>query len=181
MPEKGINAIYKAAKAIVKISEFKFGAEPDPLLGHPTINVGKINGGLNINSVADHAEFTVDIRTTTKVDHSEILKKLASDILNEAVIEKLTDLQPVFTHGDNLFVRLLYEICGIEKNDPGFPLALPYLTDGAVLQKYFGNPPTVILGPGEAEIAHTTDEYCYTDKLTEAVRIYKEIITKWQG
>jgi len=181
MPEKGINAIYKAARAVVKISDFKFGAEQDPLLGHPSINVGKINGGLNINSVADHAEFTVDIRTTTKVDHSEILKRLASEMLNEAVTEKLTDLQPVFTHEDNPFVRLLYEICGIEKNGPGFPLALPYLTDGAVLQKYFGDPPTVILGPGEPEIAHTTDEYCYTENLTEAVRIYKEIITKWQG
>ena len=58
---------------------------------------------------------------------------------------------------------------------------LPYLTDGAVLQKYFGNRPTLILGPGEPEIAHTTDEFCYTDKLMEAVRIYKEIIKKWKG
>ena len=180
MPEKGINAIYKAARAIVKISGLKFEAEQDQLLGYPTINVGKIAGGLNLNSVADHAEFTVDIRTTTKVDHSEMLKKLSSDILNEAEIEKMTDLGPVFTCVEDPFVSLVYRICGVEDHDKRFPLALPYLTDGAILQKYFGGIPTVILGPGEPETAHNTDEYCYTDRLIESVRIYKEIISQWQ-
>ncbi|HOX73825.1 MAG TPA: M20 family metallopeptidase [Bacteroidales bacterium] len=180
MPEKGINAIYKAARAVVKISEFKFEAERDQLLGYPTINVGKIAGGQNLNSVADHAEFTVDIRTTTKVDHSEILKKLSSKILIDAVIEKMTDLQPVFTSEEDPFVRLVYSICGVEEHDKRFPLALPYLTEGAVLQKFFGGIPIVILGPGEPETAHTANEFCYIDRLTESVRIYKEIILQWQ-
>ena len=55
MPELGINAIYKAAQAISKIEAFRFDSEKDALLGFPTINVGKINGGMNINSVPDRA------------------------------------------------------------------------------------------------------------------------------
>jgi succinyl-diaminopimelate desuccinylase len=181
MPEKGINAIYKAARSIIKLSDYNFDAEQDPLLGYPTINVGKINGGMNINSVPDHAEFTIDIRTTTKVNHNDVLKKIASEILEEGVIEKMVDLQPVSSPADNPFIQLVYTVCGIERISPGFPLALPYLTDGAVLQRYYGNAPTVILGPGEPEMAHRTDEYCYTDKLEESVKIYKEIISKWKG
>ena len=181
MPEKGINAIYKAARSIIKISDYSFGTEPDPLLGYPTINVGKINGGLNINSVPDHAEFTIDIRTNTKVNHNEVLKKIVSETLAGSVIEKMVDLQPVSSPVDNPFIQLVYSVCGIESSSPGFPMALPYLTDGTVLQRYYGNAPTVILGPGECEMAHMTDEYCNTDKLEKSVKLYKEIISNWKG
>ena len=74
MPEMGNNAIYKAVRAITGIMEFDFEAEKDELLGFPTINVGKMNGGMNLNSVPDHAEFTIDLRSTTKVDHEKVLK-----------------------------------------------------------------------------------------------------------
>jgi succinyl-diaminopimelate desuccinylase len=180
MPEAGINAIYKAARSIIRISEFDFGAEQDPLLGYPTINVGKINGGMNINSVPDHAEFTIDIRTTTKVDHDKVLEKITREIGDEADIETLVNLRPVFTPADP-FVNLVYNVCGIGKQTTGFPYALPYLTDGAVLQKFYHNAPTVILGPGQPEMAHQTDEYCYVDELERSVNIYKNIISEWKG
>ena len=95
--------------------DFRFDADPDPLLGLPTVNVGMINGGMNINSVPDHAEFTIDFRTTTKVDHSKILEKLTGEIGNETEIETLVDLKPVFTPEDVPFVKLVYKVCGIEK------------------------------------------------------------------
>jgi succinyl-diaminopimelate desuccinylase len=47
-----------------------------------------------------------------------------------------------------------------------------------VLQKVYGGVPTIILGPGQAEMAHQTDEFCYIEKLQEAVKIYKNIILK---
>ncbi|MBK6281537.1 MAG: M20 family metallopeptidase [Draconibacterium sp.] len=76
MPHLGDNAIYKAARAISKIEKFEFEAENDLLLGFPTINVGVVQGGMNINSVPDHAAFTIDARTTTKVDHQLLLEKI---------------------------------------------------------------------------------------------------------
>ncbi len=57
MPHLGENAIYKVARAISKIEQFDFGVEEDPLLGFPTVNVGKVFGGQNINSVPDSADF----------------------------------------------------------------------------------------------------------------------------
>ena len=63
MPEHGDNAIYKAARSVTKLEEFDFNVMPHELLGRSTLNVGTMQGGLNLNSVPDHAEFTIDIRT----------------------------------------------------------------------------------------------------------------------
>lgn len=181
MPELGINAIYKAARAISKIEEFRFSAEKDVLLGFPTINVGKINGGMNINSVPDRAEFTIDIRTTTKVNHYEILNRLGRELGSEIELEKLVDLSPVYTNEQDPFVQLVYKICLKEDVSEPLPLALSYLTDGSVLQDYYGQIPTIILGPGQPEMAHKTDEFCYISKIEQAVSIYKNIILNWRN
>jgi succinyl-diaminopimelate desuccinylase len=180
MPHLGDNAIYKAASAILKARDFKFETEEDPLLGYPTINVGKMSGGLNINSVPDHAEFTIDIRTTSKTDHSNTVKRLAKELGEDTKLEVLVDMNPVFTSQHDPFTELVYDVCGIKKTAEGFPKSLPYLTDGSVLQRTYGGIPTVILGPGQPEMAHKTDEFCYINKLEESVRIYKEIILKWR-
>lgn len=180
MPHLGDNAIYKAAAAILKAKDFRFETEEDLLLGFPTINIGKMNGGLNINSVPDHAEFTIDIRTTSKTDHDKTLRRLSDLLGEETHPEVLVNMTPVFTNENDPFVNLVYEICGIKTGDEGYPRSLPYLTDGSVLQKVYGGVPTIILGPGEAEMAHKTDEYCYISKLEESYRIYKDILSKWR-
>jgi succinyl-diaminopimelate desuccinylase len=181
MPGLGENAIYKAAGSILKIKDFNFEAERDPLLGLPTINVGKMSGGMNINSVPDHAEFTIDIRTTSRTDHSKIFARLVSELGSETKLETLVDLKPVTTKETDPFVQLVYDVCKIERTDKEFPKALPYLTDGSVLQRIYNGVPTVILGPGQPEMAHQTDEYCYLQKLEQSVNIYKEIIIKWRN
>jgi succinyl-diaminopimelate desuccinylase len=179
MPELGVNAIYKAAKSVIKIMNFSFDSEKDPLLGFPTINVGKINGGMNINSVPDHAEFTIDIRSTTRIDHAVILSKLGLELGNDTILETLVDLKPVFTDEKDPFVVLVYDACGVNRSDKNYPRALPYLTDGSVLQRIYNGVPTVILGPGQPEMAHQTDEFCYIKNLEDSVNIYKKIIMKW--
>jgi len=176
MPELGDNAIYKAAKAIGKIEDFRLQADEDPLLGLPTINVGKMQGGMNINSVPDHAEFSIDIRTTPRTSHKKLLEELKQELGEEIVLETLVDLQAVSNSESDPFIQRVYEICAAYgEASPGLK-SLPYLTDGSVLQAYYGGIPTLILGPGEPGMAHQTDEYCSISKLEEAVDIYKKII-----
>lgn len=178
MPHLGDNAIYKAARAISAIEKFSFGVEKDPLLGFPTINVGKVFGGMNINSVPDHAGFTIDARTTTKVNHRDLVKKLKAELGDEVSMETLVDLPAVSSTEHDPFVQMVYSVCGISGNATAYPKSLPYLTDGSVLQPAYGGVPTIILGPGQPEMAHQTDELCYTEKLEQAVEIYKNIILK---
>ncbi len=181
MPHLGDNAIYKAARAILKMEKFDFEADEDPLLGWPTINVGKVFGGLNLNSVPDSAGFTIDARTTAKVDHQKLLSKLKTVLGDEVSLETLVDLKAVTSNENDPFVQTVYAACGISGATPGFPKALPYLTDGSVLQPAYGGVPTVILGPGEPEMAHQTDEFCFISKMEEAVTIYKNIILNGGG
>ncbi len=176
MPELGDNAIYKIARAISKIEKFQFNAENDGLLGLPTINVGRMNGGININSVPDYAEFTIDVRSTTKVNHSEIIKQLKRELGSEMNFEVLVDLKAVSTNENNPFVDVVYRACNVDRDSNEFPKALPYLTDGSVLQSAFKGVPTIILGPGEPQMAHQTDEFIFIDKLKQSVEIYKKII-----
>jgi succinyl-diaminopimelate desuccinylase len=178
MPELGDNAIYKVARAISRIENFSFGAREDKLLGFPTINVGMVKGGMNLNSVPDYAEFTMDIRSTKQVSHEAILQKLQNELGDEINIEVLVNMTPVSSDEKNPFIQHIYDVCGIDQINGKFPRSLPYLTDASVLQKIYGGIPTVILGPGQPELAHQTDEYCYLNKIEEAVNIYKAIILK---
>jgi len=176
MPSMGENAIYKAARCIARIEKLRFKAAEDPLLGQPTINVGQIEGGMNINSVPDHAEFTMDIRSTTRLSHQEILDQLHVELGGELQIETLVDMQAVSTSESDPFIKKVCKICGIASKDKQWRRALPYLTDGSVLQAAYGGVPTIILGPGQVTMAHQTDEFCYIQDILKAVDLYKEII-----
>ncbi|MCF6223812.1 MAG: M20 family metallopeptidase [Flavobacteriaceae bacterium] len=176
MPELGDNAIYKAARAITKIEALKFDVKKDNLLGYPTVNVGKIDGGLNLNSVPDKAEFTIDVRSTTKLENKLAFKLLKETLGEEVSLEKMVDLNAISTTENHRFVKLVSKICNFDYNQEGVKKAASFLTDASVLTPWLDNAPTVILGPGEPHMAHQTDEYCYVDKIKEAVKLYKEII-----
>jgi succinyl-diaminopimelate desuccinylase len=54
-----------------------------------------------------------------------------------------------------------------------------YMTDAANLRKVYAGAPTVVLGPGEAEMAHQTDEYCSMERIRQAVALYEAIVRDW--
>jgi len=56
-----------------------------------------------------------------------------------------------------------------------------YFTDASALEPAYGGVPTVILGPGEAAMAHQTDEYCLVDNISQAVEAYTEIARRWNA
>ncbi|TMU50699.1 M20 family metallopeptidase [Flagellimonas algicola] len=176
MPHLGENAIYKAARAITKIEKLDLEAEMDPSLGLPTINVGKIRGGLNLNSVPDQAEFTIDVRSTTTFGNDTALQKLNTLLGEEVKIEKLVDLRAVSTNENDAFIKSVFEICKLDPTQNDFKKAAPFLTDASVLTPWLNHPPTVILGPGEPQMAHQTDEFCYLNKIHDAVKIYSNIL-----
>jgi succinyl-diaminopimelate desuccinylase len=61
------------------------------------------------------------------------------------------------------------------------PRVATYFTDAAALNVAYNTPPTVILGPGEAQMAHQTNEYCVVDRVAESVDAYEEIARRWCG
>ena len=63
MPHEGDNAVLKAARAAIGLATHDFGGIAHPVLGRPTLNVGRLEGGLNLNSVPDSALLGIDLRT----------------------------------------------------------------------------------------------------------------------
>jgi succinyl-diaminopimelate desuccinylase len=181
MPERGVNAIYKAARAVTKLERFAFNATPHPVLGSPTLNVGTIAGGLNINSVPDGAVVGVDVRTIPDQKHSALLERLAEHVGDDATLSPVVDVEGVWTDPHHPWMQEIYElttpILGARPEVRG----APYFTDAAPLMPAYGNPPTVILGPGEMGLAHQTDEYCVIERVEQAVELYVEIARRWCG
>jgi len=181
MPELGENAIYKAARAVAKLEAFDFGVPPHPVMGKPTMNVGTFEGGNAVNSVPDSASIGVDIRTVTGMDHAALRAKLQALLGEEAELDLFSDMNAVWTAPENEWVQRVFQIC---KRRPGAapePRAASYNTDAGNLLKTYAGAPTVVLGPGEPQLAHQTDEYCSMERIRESVAIYEEIIRDWCG
>jgi succinyl-diaminopimelate desuccinylase len=180
MPERGVNAIYKAARAVSKLERFSFGVSPHPVLGSPTLNVGTITGGLNVNSVPDAAEIGVDIRTIPEQKNDELTERIAEYLGDEVTVTPaVINAQGVWTEPDDPWMREVFELTAPLHGGSVPVRAAPYFTDASALSTAYGGPPTVILGPGELEMAHQTDEYCVVEKIQQAVALYTELARRW--
>ena len=179
MPELGDNAIYKAARAALKLENFQFSVPPHPILGRATLNVGTIQGGLNINSVPDYSEIAVDIRTLPSQVNAELLNELGEVLGPEVEVHPLSSSGAVWTNPDQPWIGDVFAIMSGLLGETPEPRSVPYFTDASELTASLGGPPTVILGPGEAGQAHQTNEYCSVDRIYEAVEAYGKIIDQW--
>jgi succinyl-diaminopimelate desuccinylase len=181
MPERGDNAIYKAAAAIGKLREFDFGAALHELMGGPTMNVGTVHGGLNINSVPDQAVIGVDIRTIPGQDHALIRSRI-QQLLGAAVeVTPTIDVGAIYTDPVQPWIQRVFDVTQQRLGARPQPKTATYFTDAAVLKDAYRNIPMVVLGPGEPELAHQTDEYCLLDRIEQSVDIYTDLIKDWNS
>ncbi|MGD2139356.1 MAG: M20 family metallopeptidase [Burkholderiales bacterium] len=181
MPERGDNAVYKAARAITKLEHFKFSNPAHELMGQATLNVGTVHGGLNINSVPDQAVIAVDIRSVPTSRHEEIRKALQQQLGDEVELEIITDLESVYSEPDDPWIQRVFDIAEPYLGARPSPKVATYFTDAAALTPAYGNPPTLVLGPGEAQMAHQTDEYCIMERVKASVDLYQQVIADWCG
>ena len=181
MPERGDNAVYKAARAITALENFKFDNPPHKLMGQATLNVGTVHGGLNINSVPDEAAVQIDIRSVPTSRHAEIRQALQRQLGADVDLEPIIDLESIYSEPDHAWIQKLFDISQPYLGARPDPQVATYFTDAAALTPAYGNPPTVILGPGEAQMAHQTDEYCVMERVASSVSLYEEVIVDWCG
>ena len=181
MPELGVNAIYKAARTISQLEDFDFNVARHPVLGKPTLNVGTVHGGMNINSVPDTAEIGIDIRTLPGQDHGGVRTGLESYLGEDVKMETLVDVEAIWTDPDNTWMQEVFAIMAPLLGEEIEARTATYFTDAAALTPAYGGVPTVILGPGEAHMAHQTDEYCLVYRIDQAVEAYRQLALSWRG
>ncbi|MCS7125565.1 MAG: M20 family metallopeptidase, partial [Aigarchaeota archaeon] len=181
IPSKGRNAIYYASRFIESIQRIRF-RERHKLLAHPTCSATIIRGGVKDNIIPDKCTVTLDIRVLPSMKVEEVIKKL-NKILEKTLPKKSYNLRivnyipPAETSSKNLLVKIALESLSEVIGRKTRPIGLQATCDMSFLVNQ-AKIPTIILGPGKIEDAHTVDESINVDELVEASLIYEKILEK---
>ena len=76
-------------------------------------------------------------------------------------------------------MQRVFEICKAELGATPEVKTAAYMGDAANLLKVYRGAPTVVLGPGEPQQAHQTDEYCSMERIRQSVALYEALIRDW--
>jgi len=178
-PELGVNAVVRAARLAAALDEYRFDIDPHPVMGKPSLNIGYLRGGININSVPDEACLGIDIRTISGQDHNHIQGQMQCLACAGTQIRRLRETPMTWTEPDQEWVQKVYEIATPYLGAPPEARVATYGTDGPWLTEAMGGPPTLILGPGELSTMHATDEWTSITRLENGQDIYEQLIRHW--
>ena len=108
-----------------------------------------------------------------------IRDRLQTLLGDEAKMDVWSNMDAVWTEPGQAWMRRVFEICKPILGESPEARTAPYMTDAANLRSLWSGAPTVVLGPGEAAMAHQTDEYCNMERIRQSVAIYEAIIDDW--
>ncbi len=175
-PEQGDNAILKLTRALDQLDQHlgqQLATFTHPMLGHSTMNVGIIRGGNRPNIVPDLAEAEIDIRITPALAGAGgALKRLTETIAFYQLPLEILDPHenpPMETAADHPLIQALLA------TDPTTGLAgAPWFSDAAHLSH--GGIPSICIGPGSINQAHTVDEFIEISDLEKGAQFFATFI-----
>ena len=171
-PDRGVNAIYKMLPVIQRLEREvlpALGSIKHPQLGSPTLSVGVITGGSQVNIVPEWCRIQVDRRLVPGEVRDEVIQQLAGD---ETFV--VTEYYPALEQAVDSRVSLqIASVCQRTLGRAQF-LAAPYATNAGYYQAV--GIPSLVLGPGSLSQAHTKDEFIELSQLERGVDLFAEII-----
>jgi acetylornithine deacetylase len=177
-PEKGVNAIYRMGRLLVAIEQYAAwlrGSRTDPVLGPPTLSVGRIEGGSSVNTVPDHCRIEIDRRVIPGEDLLAAPDELTAFLQQELGIEFPFECAKPWLSSDALSPKGSAELVGLlgraidSVTGSHEVVVVPYGTDASTLAK--ADIPAVVFGPGDIAKAHTCDEWVPLDEVEQASEI----------
>lgn len=187
-PHLGVNAITSMARFLLRLSE----GLPDiehPLVGRPTINAALIAGGSAPNVVPDRCSVDIDRRVIPgETDPERVLAPLRAlvDSIRAEHPEVELDLQirewtdAAEAPADSRVAAVARAAVAAETGTVPADVGFTGITDA----RFYINQariPTVILGPGSLQVAHTADEWVAVEDLVAAARAYARIAVAFLG
>lgn len=185
-PEQGINAIYRMGHLLGAIERYADRlriSATDPLLGPPTLSVGRIEGGLSVNTVPDFCRIEVDRRLIPGEDPLAAPKDFEQFLRSQADVDVPFECASPWLHcpalpshaGSEIAARLGDAIksvigrCEME--------AVPYGTDASSIAG--AGIPSVVFGPGDIAQAHTCDEWIELAQVDQAAEVLFRLVRDW--
>jgi acetylornithine deacetylase len=184
-PARGVNAIGKMAVLVRAIEARlipKLSARRHPLLGSPTLSVGRIAGGTEVNVVPDRCTIDLDRRllpgeswASVQEDLHALLAELQEEDagLRVQVEAPYQETPAMETRLEDSLISLAED--AVRRIDGVHPVrGVAYCTDASELA--LAGMPCVVLGPGHIEQAHTAAEYVDIQQVVKAAAIYRELM-----
>ena len=186
-PELGRSAVYDGARVALALEEYAqqlAQTDSHSLLGHPTLNVGKVAGGQSVNIVPDMCVFEVERRLLPGEDGRQALQhceeflrsRLGSTV--QLTFEEPYLVDPAMQTAPG--VRIVSALAQAQQATVGAETELAganYGTDGSKLAQ--AGIETVVCGPGDIAQAHTANEFVELEQLELATRMYGHLLANW--
>ncbi len=147
-------------------------------LPYPTMNFGSIHGGESPNRICAECELKLDVRVLPGMVIEEVrtlIRQVARDAIAGTGLELKFDelykgLPPMQTEVQSDIVKLSEELSGSEAGSVAFATEGPLLNSMGM--------ETVILGPGDIDVAHQANEYISMDRIEPMQRILSGLVKK---
>jgi acetylornithine deacetylase len=187
-PHLGVNAIFGMARVLTRLEADtgRLRAMSHPLVGSPTLSVGLIAGGSQVNIVPASSTIEIDRRLIPGEDPRQVYtyyQRLIAELREQHpdldVSMEPPDLEdwPLQTAIDSTLVEIGREVLGSHGLN-GDPAGVDFGSDASKFAQ--AGIPSVIFGPGSIDQAHTADEFVNLEEVETAFLVYRDLMSKYQ-
>ena len=170
-------------KRIKKINELKKRKPKKTVFSPPytTLQIGKINGGIGTNVIADKCTLDWEARPIARED-GEFINKNIDSYAEKTLLPEMRKIYPKA----NIKKEIIGEIIGFNKEEKSEAINLvcnltgdnsrevvSFGTEAGLFQEIGIS--TVVCGPGSIEQAHTIDEYVRFDQLKLCLKMLVDL------
>ncbi|MCR3954890.1 MAG: M20 family metallopeptidase [Gudongella sp.] len=195
--DKGINAIVMAGILIDRIHrEYTqvLKGRNHPILGSPTINIGRIWGGDQPSTVPGSCTIEIDRRWVPEETLDQVYQELenlidsirseeprfSASVRSYKEPNEIPPHRPFCTDLTDPLAGKAMKVLGRLGMEEIKPIAFPAWSDAGVLAD-FTDAQCIIVGPGDLELAHTADESIAVKELGVARCFYRELAVDYCG
>ncbi|ATW26779.1 M20 family metallopeptidase [Candidatus Formimonas warabiya] len=180
MAYEGENAIYHMCKVVRALEDYNDQLKDRinlPGLKYPTVNVGKINGGLGVTFVPDFCEIEFDRQVLPGEDIQEVEKEIF-DLIEEVgrkyqfklELRKNQHFNTWRIKEDEAVVKLLDQACtDVLGMSPDISGLCGYCEVEMLASRGI---PSVVFGPGEILTAHRPNECVKVQEVVDGAKVY---------
>ncbi len=187
-PHLGVNAISHMAHLVLRLEadSRQLASVRHPLVGSPTLNVGTIRGGTQVNTVPDCCSIELERRLVPGENQEEVLAHYAALVedtrgrhpaMEVAIDPPLLQDYALETPQESAIARLTAEVLREAGLDPA-PIGVPFGSDASKLAH--ADIPSIVLGPGSIDFAHAAEEYVETEQVEQAMLVYRRIMMEFE-
>ncbi len=186
-PHLGVNAINHMARVILALEEDhrNLAARVHSLLGPATVNVGVVQGGVQVNFVPDRCSIEIDRRLLPgetvetvlahyqtlldelKIQHPTLDAFMEPPMLTDEALETPADSAPA------KLARSLLDAMGLD----GALGGVPFGSDASKLSRQ--GIPSLVFGPGSIDQAHAAVEFVELAQVERAFEFYRNFIVRF--